>query len=396
MNNVLRLVATIFFLSLLFVSMAKAAEPVSADLSVGRVYDSNLFRLPDNIDPQIIIGTSQTDDVITRFSIQLNLDLPLSLQKVTGHAGVVANRFEHNEQLDNDALDLALGWDGELGEVWGGSAKLHRERTQASFADFRGNQTNIIIHDHAGAGLRRQVKSQWMTWGDWEYDTYSRSLISQQYNDRRTAGVRLGMTGRSSAGSEMKVFVSSRAVDFVNQTWSPGALQDDELREDGLTLRLKWKMTGTTTADGGVGIVRVVNPHLPQRDFNGNTYDMELAWDDGGLVNWRAEVWRDIDTVESTYANYVVRKGGRFAGQWSARATILVRAQMSRQWLDYRGGSEASREDAIRDASLSLVYMPLRNTELSLAYAQSNRDSSVVLGGFRDHSVQVGASIHWE
>lgn len=395
MNNVLRLVAPIIFLPLMFVHTTQAAETVSADLSVSKIYDNNLFLLADNVDPQASIGSSQIDDVINIFGVQLNLDLPLNLQKVTGHIGVVANRFELNEQLDNDAFDLALGWNGELGEMWSGSAKWQRKRSLASFADFQGNQRNIIIRDYAKVGLHRKIGLQWLVWGDLEQDSYSRSLISQQHNDRRTIGMRLGITGRSSAGSELKVIASSRTVDFINLTWMPGLLQDDELREDGLRFRLKWKITGNTTADGGIGVKQVASPHLPQNDFSGNIYDLALAWSGGGALTWRAAVWRDIDTVESAFDNYVVRKGGRFTGQWLARDTLLVRAKMLRQWLDYKGGS-TNREDMLDDASLSLVYIPIRNAEFSLTYTETSRNSSVAFGGFSGQRVQVGVSIHWE
>ena len=396
MNNLLRLVAPIIVLPLMFEHTVQAAETVSADFSVSQSYANNLFRLADSVDPQATIGSSQADDVINNFGVQLNLDLPLSLQKVTGHIGVVANRFEFNEQLDNDALDLALGWNGELGERWGGRAKWQRKRSLASFEGFRGSQQNIIIRDHAEMGLHRQIGAQWLMWGDLEQNSYSRSLISQQHNDRRMVGMRLGITGRSSAGSELKVIASSRTVDFVNLTWLPGLLQDDELREDELKLYLKWKMTRNTTVDGGAGIERVTNAHLAGNDFSGSAYDITLAWNDNGTLNWQAESWRNIDTVTSTYSNYVIRKGRRFSVQWSIRTTLLLRTEMSMEWLDYDDRSTTRREDVRHDGSISLLYKPLHNTEISLTYAESDRESTARLGGFRSHLVRLGMSFNWE
>jgi len=384
------------FLLLIVTDTAQATEFLSADLRVDRTYDNNLFRLADNLDSQTVIGTNQTDDVINNYGIQLNLDLPLSLQNLTGHAAVVASRFEHNNQLDNNSLDLMLGWDGEIAGVWGGSVKWQRKRILADFSNFQGSQRSILTHNHGEIRLDREIGRQWLVWGDWKRDSYSRSLISQQQHDRRSVSLRLGVTGRSSAGSELMIFASSRSVDLVNLRWFPGALQDDALREDGLRFNLKWKMAANMTVDSGIGVERVVNPHLSQNDYSGISYDLALAWNDDGRLNWQSEIWRNIDTVDSVYSNYVARKGGRLNVQWSVRETLMMKTKMSIEWLDYEGGNALQREDEIQDLSLSLVYKPLRNTDLSLTYTESKRDSTIAFGGFRDHQVQLSASIHWQ
>ncbi len=383
-------------MSLIFQHTSKAAESVSADLSIDRVYDNNLFRLADSADSQAIIGSDQTNDVINRLSAQLNLELPLGLQKVRGHAAVVANRFERNKQLDYDGLDLMLGWDGKVGKIWKGNIQWNRKQTLANFSNFQGSEKNILTHNNMTVGLRREISARWLMWSDWEQSSYSRSLVSQQRNDRRTNNIRLGITGRSSAGSELNIFTSSRTVDFVNLNWFPGALQDDELREDGLNLKLKWKITSNTTVDGGVGIERVMNPNLSQNDFSGSAYDIALVWDDNGVLNWQAESWRNIDTITSAYGSYVIRKGGRLSIQWSIRTTLLLITKMSIERLNYDDRSTTSREDVLHDRSISLLYKPLHNTDINLTYVESNRDSTALFGDFRSHLVQLGISIHWE
>jgi len=110
----------------------------------------------------------------------------------------------------------------------------------------------------------------------------------------------------------------------------------------------------------------------------------------------RAAISRNIDAQESTYANYVLRQGGRLTGQWAMRSMWLVRAQMSHEELDYRGGSAASRADTLDDMSLALVYIPFRITEFSIMYSESKRDSSATFGNFHDRSLQWEARVHWD
>lgn len=382
--------------ALLLACPAHANEPVSIELTADRIYDDNLFRLADHGDAKTRIGNSQADDVLDRFALLLNWNVPLSLQKVTGSAGFVTTRFEHNDWLNNDSLNTALGWEGEWAETWKGHVNWQREKALANFADFQDGQRNIITHNHVEAGLTRSIAANWLLLGLWDYDTSERSLASQQYNDRRTLGMRLGITGQSSAGSELKMFIASRTVDFVNWLWLPGSAQDDGLRQNTLGLHLRWSITGTTTAEAGARVEQVTNAHLAQNDFSGSTYDLGLASDGDGALNWRMAAWRKIDVLESTYANYVLRKGGRLTGQWPARSTWLMRAQLSREWLDYQGGPAARREDMLDDASLSLVYTLFRITEFSIRYAESRRDSSDTLGGYRDRILQLGLKVHWE
>lgn len=382
--------------ALVFACAARAGEPVSIDLTAEQVYDDNLFRLPGNDYSKTVVGDGHTDDVISRLGVQLNWDVPLSLQRVTGNAGVVANRFAYNDQLNNDSLNMVLGWEGELAKAWKGNGKWRQEQVLANFSDFQDGQRNIITYDRVEAGLTRQIASQWIMLGHWERDTSARSLASQQYNDRRTVGMRLGITGQSPAGSELKLFITSRTVDYVNWIWIPGSAQDDRLREDALGAQLRWSISGTTTAEAGARAEQVTNAHLSQNDFSGNAYDLKLIWDDGGAMNWRAALWRNIDVVESAYANYVLRQGGRLTGQWSTRSTWLVRTQMSREWQNHQGGISTSREDTVVDISLSLAYIAFRSSEFSVLYSESKRDSSTTLGGFRDRTLQLEARAHWE
>ena len=396
-KNVLwRIMSRFVSFALVFAAAAHAGEPLSVDLTADQVYDDNLFRLPGNVDPKTIIGNSQAHDVISRLGVQLNWDVPLSLQRLNGNVGIVVNRFEYNHQLDNNSLNMALGWEGEWAKLWKGNGKWRREQSLASFADFQNDQRNIITRDYVEAGLSRQISSYWMMFGHLERGTFANSLASQQYNDRHTLNVRLGVTGQSSAGSEMKLFISSRTVDFVNWTWSPGSAQDDGLREDALGFSLRWSITDSTTAEAGARIEQVTTTHLPQNDFSGNTYDLVLAWNDGGALKGRAAISRNIDAQESTYANYVLRQGGRLTGQWAMRSMWLVRAQMSHEELDYRGGSAASRADTLDDMSLALVYIPFRITEFSIMYSESKRDSSATFGNFHDRSLQWEARVHWD
>lgn len=381
--------------ALLLACAAQANEPVSIELSADRIYDDNLFRIADGGSVQTPTGNSQADDVLDRYALRFRWDVPFGLQRVTGNADFITTRFERNAWLNNDSLDTALGWEGEWGEAWKGNVGWQREKLLANFADFQQGQRNIITHNQVEAGLSRSIAAHWLLRGHWDYDTIERSLASQQYNDRRTLGMRLGITGQSSAGSELEMFVASRIVDFVNWQWLPGSAQDDGLRQDTLGLHLRWSITGTTTAEASARIEQVTNAHLTQNDFSGNAYDLALGWDGGGALDWRMAAWRKIDVLESAYANYALRQGGRLTGQWSARSAWLVRMEMSREWLDYQGGYAARREDVLDDGSLSLVYTFFRSTEFNFRYAETRRDSSHALGSFHDRIFQLGLTVHW-
>ncbi len=292
-------------------------------------------------------------------------------------------------------MNVALGWEGELTEEWKGNAKLRRDQALASFADFQDGRRNTITQDYAAADLSRQISSYWLMFGHVEYATSSHSLASQQYNNRHTWNIRLGASGQSSAGSKMQLFISSRTVDFVNLNWSPGAAQDDGLREDAVGLSMNWNITASTAMEAGARLEQVKTAHLPQNDFSGNTFDLALTWNNGGALKARAALSRNIDAQESTYATYVLRQGGRLTAQWALRPAWLARTYVSHEMLDYRGGSAASRADTLNDISLGLAYTPFRMTEFSFMYSESKRDSSMASGDFRDRTLQWEVKIRW-
>ena len=380
--------------TLIFACTAHGSELVSVDLTADLLYDDNLFRLPQTADAKTIIG-GRTDDVVSRLGVQLNWDVPLSLQRITGNASFIANRFENNDQLNNDSLNVALGWEGELAKVWKGIGKWRREKNLASFADVQDGQRSIVTQNHIEADVTRELFPQWKMMVHWDRDTSARSLASQQYNDRNAEGMRLGIIGQSPADSEIKIFLSSRTVKFVNWVWLPGSLQDDGLREDALGVALRWSITDSTTAETGARIERVRGAHLSQNDFSGSTYDLALSWDSGAALKGQAAVWRNIDAMQNSYASYMLSHGGRLIGQWSVRSAWVTKIQMSHEWFDYKGGEATTRREMLNEVSLSQVYIPFRNAEISVLYSQTMRDSRM-RQGFLDHIIQGTLKINWD
>jgi hypothetical protein len=95
-------------------------QPLQLKVSGGITYDSNLFRLSDEVDAQSVIGTSDKSDIIYRLGAGGKYELRQSRQKFIAEANVTEYRFRNFDDLDNTSSDLRGEWQWQVGNDWSG------------------------------------------------------------------------------------------------------------------------------------------------------------------------------------------------------------------------------------------------------------------------------------
>jgi len=96
-----------------------------------------------------------------------------------------------------------------------------------------------------------------------------------------------------------------------------------------------------------------------------------------------------------------VVKGVSVSPSWAPTAKVSLRGRFAFEKVDFRGdpavaaGTAILREDIVRSARLTVGYMPIQNTELTLEYENQSRTSTRELADFKYNSIMASVRVDY-
>jgi hypothetical protein len=163
-------------------------QPLKLKVLGGINYDSNLFRLSDQVDPQAAIGSSDKSDIIYQLGAGGRYELTQSRQKFIAEANVTEYKYQNFDNLDNTSNSLLGDWQWQVGNDWNGDLGVGHRRFLESFSNFQQNvrdmvnqdrifgTANYLLHSH----LKFTVDASWY---DTEHGDQGRQVLNYKLNN---------------------------------------------------------------------------------------------------------------------------------------------------------------------------------------------------------------------
>jgi hypothetical protein len=303
-------------------------------------YDSNLFRVPDK---SVLTNAGiHPRDGISSTELTVGIDQPYGRQRWLASAGVSANVFKNNDQLNNTGYDLLLGLDWSALSRWGGDVRLESTQQLASFenygAQFGVNTSkNLEQVNSLRARARYGLVSLWSLEGTFAHRDVNFSQDSFNNREYRQDQVGLGVGYQPS--DLLRLGVAAR---YTDGRYPDGVAsgQADKYKRDDVDLTATWKASGLSTLDARLSATHENHTPIDARDFRGvtgsvgwnyrptgkTTLDLRLSRDTGTRGNGAPE---QIDPSVTAGFLTDARLSDRIdAGvRWEATSKITVRGQ---------------------------------------------------------------------
>ena len=122
---------------------------LSAELRGSANYDSNLFRSPDDANPQVVTLYTGT--------VGLHVNKPYAQQRFQSDIAETAYRYEKSSDLDFDALNYRAAWLWHYGPRVSGTLEANRAQSQVSFQDTTGTTRNTRTTKNYLFNLDREI-----------------------------------------------------------------------------------------------------------------------------------------------------------------------------------------------------------------------------------------------
>jgi hypothetical protein len=176
-------------------------------------------------------------------------------------------------------------------------------------------------------------------------------------------------------------------------------LVDNDYRQQIIAIVTDWTPTGHSHFIARAGRVSRSYEQLPQRDFQGPTFNVTYDWNPTGNFILTALAVREISTTEEVTVGFVVVKGAALRPTLRLTEKIRMSGTLEYSEREYRGdprlalGNVTTRTDHVRSAGLTVSYRPLRTITLEMALLRETRSSTAAFGDYEVNIARAGARI---
>jgi hypothetical protein len=382
--------------SLLAMSIAALAAPLPAAFAATDAdnpidiyftdrysYDDNLFRVPDallNGDPSTI-SVQSLDDYINRASVGVQARMDASRQALLFNLRLDDVRFAKNDDLNHRGGTGDLQWDWRLGSDLSGRVLAKYDRSLASFANYRLFTRDVVETQSYAGELRYGIGSRWALLGSGGVAETDHSAQIRQIDKFKSETLRGGVEYRTPAGNVFALDYRDTSARFPIADRLPGGLPyryDDT--QTGVTAFYSFSVITQITARAAYQKRDYFDARLD--DYSGSTWNVLLHWAPREKFHFDVKGWQELTAYSDAESDYYVGKGGSIAPTWEPTTKITLTTTLSYEKQDYVGinvsvaPGDASREDKVQSAKVSIDYAPRDFLSFGLGYNWIERESN--------------------
>ena len=376
---------------------AEGADDLKLSASIGQIRDSNVFRLPSNINLLPLIGRSSAAETINTTALGLNYQRSYSLQKVEFDVSVTDYRYRNFGYLSFLATNYRAAWDWSYTPHLYGKLSTSREQSLNSYTDFRGfNQRNVRQEARTGFDATYELDARWRLKAGLSRTSLENSQLISGIADYNQNTIDAGVQYVMPSGSWARYRIASSNGDYTSNRGIPSpGFYDVGFSQTDNELRANWAISRKTSAEFMLGQRNRSYPNYPQRDFSGTTGSANLRWSYSAKSALVAGWTRELGAFETTDFNYSQTDRFSIGPIWQLGAKTTVQLQLAHAIRDFKGTPfgvvSAQRRDTTNDASLSVNWEPYRFLLMSASLQNSRRSSTAAGLDYNSNTVNINA-----
>jgi len=389
---------------------AKEGDTFRPFVSYGTFYDSNLFRLPENLYALV----PQVSDRYSVLSAGLNVDWKPGRQQFIANATRTRTRFNRYSLYDSDGSDYKGTWNWVLGNRLSGNAGAAESTSQSNFASV-GLVNNRVRQKRRFGRVDWAFHPRWRIGGGLDQADYANGASTLRSQDFRQQTQDVVLTYLTPKGSSLRAQVRRIDASFPNpQILQAGLLfgapvalvADNSFMQTEYNLLGDWDWSGKLKLHGQAGWAsrrydnilqsNIVSGYyarlVPRPDFSGFAGRMSADWYATGKTLLSLSVYRELAGAQDINASSVLKKGASLNGAWLIREKWRLNGGLTFENRDFRGdpgSGQPQRNDDTWGTSLTLDYAPIRAVAIDLGVSAGRQISNISVGGYKFHSLFV-------
>jgi len=363
-------------------------------------YDDNVYRISTPERAKLILGSSDTSDVIKQIGVGLAVNLRLSRQLVNISSSVNRNSFNRFTSLDNTGRSNALTWNWQFGNDFYGQIGASENVSIAGFNENRIQERNLTTITQKFANINWNLIPDWTLRASGQQLNFENEAQFFSFLDREDSVYELGINYQNPLNTNIGIAYRVLDSSFINRVgFFKNALGDENIQKQAV-LTASWLPTGKTRLSTRFAQVSLDRKNAIIDGFSGFNQRWGLDHALTGQINLSMAAYKELSPVDDVISTFVETKGISINPVWSLTSKVLLRAGLRLDKQDFIGSAgltldNEDRLDDIKEASLGLVYTPTTKSQLQLQYLSSKRSTNLPNADFEFNSLNLSLSYQY-
>jgi exopolysaccharide biosynthesis operon protein EpsL len=357
-------------------------------------YDSNLFNLPDGVQP----FTDGRRSATTRsLGIGLNLDKTYGLQHFHLSGNVAKDHYSPYDFLDTTSRVLNASWQWTFTPSLTGVVSISRTQAPNNFSDTGViTQTNLrkvedrtfSVDYRPGAAIHPRLSVLQ------DEDKSQQQTFNRQ--NAKTTSLEGGIVYDFRSGNEAQLYFRRGSGNYINVNPDPTIQQDSQFQEHEIGLAAHYLSNGVSSFDGRIGYLSRDNKDFSSRNFGGVVGQLTYTYIATGKTQLQLMASRALASTQDLASTYSQDTTVSLDPIWSATSKITVRPSVSITRRTFQGAIVPIAENlqmTLRDFTFRVDWNVYRSLTLTFAATKENRSSNNAIYRFSDNGASVRASV---
>ncbi len=359
-----------------------ADRPTEIWVQGGFAYDSNIFRLSKDVDPEDVIDRKERSDWYERLGVGIRHESRIvGRQSVRLQARGDQYKYARSDNLDHFAYALRGEWLWEFTNDFSGSIGYERERRLVDLAQRTGNEEVTENHAFVNGAFRLGPNTRIRAGYDWVRSDREDDAFEDA--ELRSNSVFGGVDYVTPLGNAIGIEYRRTDGNAPFAQVVGGVAVDNEFDEREVAAVLTWTASPQIRATARLGRTKREHDEFPGRDFKGTTGRATIDWQPLNKTAFTFSAYREPRSIIDIGAAFVDVRGFSIGPRWAPREKLVFSAAYVRERLKFSGdpatevlGTE-ERKDKVQAIRIGAGWEPKRLTQVGLAYERGKRDSNL-------------------
>jgi len=368
-----------------------AGDTVGIYVADQETYDSNLYRLsPNSVSVATLVAPNATkEDYINTASLGGDGQWVAGRQVL--HLDLLAeeNRFAHNDELNNTAVDAKFRWDWRVGPYFTGQVGAEFGRGLAAFAESLFLGKDLVDTKNYFGSARYQLGPSWAIFGGVRDAQYTHSAEAEQFNNFTAKSGNAGIEYATNVANTFRLTYNYTDGYFPQDYVIGTELFNRNYHESITNGSVDYSLTEKTTL--------IVNAGYLKRDFlaagvghySGDIWRVSIDWKPTDKTDLVGAAWHELHAYSVNESNYFISKGGSIAPVWNATEKIAISLVFSLEDQDFVNSSTSvittgPLNAKITAQQLNILYTPRDKILLNAFIRHADRSSNQEIYEYTD------------
>lgn len=366
-----RLILGCYLLNLISgLAVADELDTLQFNAAINKVYDSNLFRRPNN----------EVSEQITRSTLGVKFDKTYSLQRLKLDFSLVDNKYHENDYLDF----LAKNYDGAF--LWSltpsltGTLSSSRIQSMNNFGDFRVTAQNIRTLTDNEFSMKYSPHNVWAIILGVSQNKLENSATFNAISDFDAKGVDYGVSYDFASGAYLRFLAHNRKGEFEKRQLSQATAFDNGYSENEYEIDLFFQETGLNKFSGKFAYLEREYDNFKIRNYDAYIGNLNYDYIWTGKLKSTFSLSRLIAPFETETTTYSITDAFRTQLLYDVSSKIRLGLNLRYAERDFDGSGQfgtSGRLDKEHSYGAFATWNPTKYIGVSLNSNKSFRNSTL-------------------